>query len=313
VPMIPIVIVTYNSREVLADCLGSLPAGCHGVDVPLVVVVDNASRDDTETVARAADSAELPVRVVQLGRNAGYAAGINAGIAAVSGCIPDATPDGGPDAVLVLNPDTRLHPGAVAALFRALAAPGRGIAVPRMVYPDGRWQPTLRREPSLVSAVGEAVLGGARASHLGRLGETIADPSRYERPGPAPWATGAAMLLSWSMVEDIGPWDESFLLYSEETEFALRAADRGWTLWYEPAAVVQHAEGESRTSPMLWALLTVNKVRLYRRRHGRLAGTAFHLVVTAGQAVRAMLGQRRARAAVTVLLRPSRRLRVLPS
>ena len=78
------------------------------------------------------------------------------------------------------------------------------------------------------------------------------------------WVTGAALLIRWDVLTAVGPWDESFLLYSEETEYFLRAADRGWTVWYEPAAQVEHVGGESRTNPTLAALLVVNKVKLFR-------------------------------------------------
>jgi N-acetylglucosaminyl-diphospho-decaprenol L-rhamnosyltransferase len=293
---VAVVVVTYNSAAVLEGCLGSLAEGCRGVEVTEVVVADNASTDGTVAIAEGHPG----VRVVRLGRNAGYAAGINAGVAALG------EP---PEAVLVLNPDTRLTPGSVAVLARALGEPGRGIVVPRLVGENGRVERTLRRTPTLAAAVAEATVGGPRA---GRFGEVVLEPERYERPGPADWATGAAMLLSWPALRALGPWDESFLLYSEETEFALRAADGGWSLWYEPAAVVEHAGGESGTNPWLWALLTWNRVRLYRRRNGRLAGLAYHAVMAAGQAVRALAGRPTARAALAMLLLPSRRPRSLP-
>jgi N-acetylglucosaminyl-diphospho-decaprenol L-rhamnosyltransferase len=88
----------------------------------------------------------------------------------------------------------------------------------------------------------------------------------------------------------------------------LRAADQGWTTWYEPAALVEHRGGESGTRPSLAALLTVNKVRLFRRRHGRVAGVAYTLGVTIGLLGRAAVGQRTARASLVALLVPSHRI-----
>jgi GT2 family glycosyltransferase len=120
------------------------------------------------------------------------------------------------------------------------------------------------------------------------------------------------MLQSVEAIRRIGPWDESFLLYSEETDYALRAGDAGWSLWYDPSAVVEHIGGEAKTSPMLAALLTVNRVRLFRRRRGRVASAGFYLAVLLGEAMRAAAGRRTARASVVALLRPSRRLRALP-
>ncbi len=110
----------------------------------------------------------------------------------------------------------------------------------------------------------------------------------------------------------MGAWDESYLLYSEETDFCLRAADLGWSTWYEPASVIEHIGGDSGVNPVLAALLVVNKVRLYRRRHGPVAGTAYYLAVLAGEAVRALTGRPTSRASLTALLRPSRRMTALP-
>ncbi|MEV4473423.1 glycosyltransferase family 2 protein [Nonomuraea salmonea] len=298
---VAIVIVTYNSAPVLGGCLDSLAAGAAGTRLAAVVVADNASKDDSLSLA---EKAELPVRPVQVGRNAGYAAAINAGIAALD--LAEL------DAVLVLNPDCRLRPGALAALRAALDRPGTGIAVPRLVGTDGVLHHSLRRTPAVRRALAEALIGGRLAARIGTLGEMVTDPERYERPGPADWATGAAMLLSVEAIRRIGPWDESFLLYSEETDYALRAGDAGWSLWYDPSAVVEHIGGEAKTSPMLAALLTVNRVRLFRRRRGRVASAGFYLAVLLGEAMRAAAGRRTARASVVALLRPSRRLRALP-
>ncbi|GGT37405.1 glycosyltransferase family 2 protein [Nonomuraea spiralis] len=302
-PRVAIVIVTYNSAPVLGGCLASLPEGAKGVRLTAVVVADNASKDDSLTLARQA--ADLPVRPLQVGRNAGYAAAINAGIAALD--LAEL------DAVLVLNPDCRLRPGALAVLGAALDRPAVGIVVPRLVSTEGVLHHSLRRTPAVRRALAESLVGGRLAGRIGTLGEMITDADRYERPGPADWATGAAMLISAEALTELGPWDESFLLYSEETEYALRAADAGWTLWYEPAAVVEHIGGEAKTSEMLAALLTVNRVRLFRRRRGRIATAGFYLAVLLGEAIRAAAGRRTARASVVALLRPSRRLRALPS
>jgi N-acetylglucosaminyl-diphospho-decaprenol L-rhamnosyltransferase len=297
-PRVAVIIVTYNSAAVLENCLRSLPST--GVDLNAVVVADNGSRDDSLMIAKSAN--DLPMLTVELGRNAGYAAAINAGLDAI-----DIT---SLDAVLVLNPDCTVRPDTIVRLWRALREPGRGIAVPRLINPDGTLQPSLRRTPTVRRAIAEAALG-ARAGRIGSLGELIADPKHYLEPGPAAWATGAAMLISTEAMASIGRWDESFLLYSEETEYALRAADKGWALWYEPAAVVEHVGGESGTSPRLAALVIVNKVALFRRRHRLPTAVAFYLVVLCGESVRALTGRRIARAAIVALLSPVSRTRWL--
>ena len=297
---IGVVIVTYNSAEQLPGCLEALSAGCDGVRLSEVVVADNASSDRSPDVAL--QSTKLPVSVVQMGENLGYAAAINAAIEALN--CDDL------DAVLVLNPDITIRPGAVAALAGALRRPACGISVPKLVNPDGTLQPSLRRPPTLPRAMVEALVGGHRA---GRLGETITESGQYEQSRTVSWATGAAMLISTDVVRDVGRWDESFLLYSEETDYALRAGDRGWQLWYEPSAVMEHVSGDAfKTNPTMSALVAVNRVRVYRKRHGALASAAYHAVVTFGAALRAATGRRTARAEVTALVRPSRRLQALP-
>ncbi|MER6943912.1 glycosyltransferase family 2 protein [Nonomuraea sp. NPDC000554] len=294
---VAVVIVTYNSADVVGGCLDSLADGARGVELADVVVADNASADDSVAIAEKGGA-----RVVQLGRNAGYAAAVNAGVAALD---LDAL-----DAVYVLNPDCRLRPASIAPLAGALT-PGRGIAVPLMLNPDGSLQPSLRRMPTIWRAVVEALIGGLRAGRIGRLGELVTHPRVYERAGVAVWATGAAMLISVAALRATGPWNESFLLYSEETEFCLRAADRGWVTWYEPASVIEHIGGDSAVNPMLAALLTVNKVRLFRMRRGPLSALAYYLVVVSGEAVRALSGRRTSRAALAALVLPSRRITTL--
>ncbi|MEV7807016.1 glycosyltransferase family 2 protein [Microbispora sp. NPDC088329] len=299
IPRIAVVIVTYNSAKILGGCLDSLPAGARGVDLREIVVADNASRDESTAIAERAGAT-----VVRVGRNAGYAAAFNAGVAALDLWRLDA--------VMILNPDCRLRPGCLAPLAAALGEPGLGIAAPRLLSVDGHTHPSLRRTPSVRRAWAEALIGGRLAGRVAALGEVITDPAVYERPGPADWATGAALLMSVRALADVGPWDESFLLYSEETEYALRAADRGWRLWYEPSAVVEHIGGEAKVNPMLAALLTVNKVRLFRRRRGPVSSAAYYLAVVLGESIRALRGRRPAREAVAWLLRPSRRISALP-
>jgi len=298
---VAVVIVTYNSADVLRGCLESVEAGAKGVDLGEVVVVDNASRDDSLRIAEEFNG--FSVRTVQTGRNAGYAAGVNAGIAALD--------LGALDAVMVLNPDCRLAPGSLAVLADRLGSPGAGTAVPKLVNPDGSLQPSIRSMPTVRRALAEALLGQF-AGRIGTIGELVTNPAYYERAGEWAWATGAAMLLSTDLIADVGPWDETFLLYSEETEYALRAADRGWTLWYEPASIVEHIGGEAHLNSTLATLLVTNRVDLFRRRNGAALGAGYYLATLLGETLRALAGRHTSRTVVAALLRPSRRLRELP-
>jgi GT2 family glycosyltransferase len=214
-------------------------------------------------------------RLVRMGRNAGYAAGINAAV--------DLAPPG--EALLVLNPDCRPRPGSARALLEGLQIRSTGITVPRIVDGVGALEWSLRREPKVRRVLGEALLGGERAGRWS-IGEVVVGAQWYEHETQADWATGAAMMVSRACIDRVGPWDESYFLYSEETDFALRARDAGLALRLVPTAEVVHLGGEVRTSPRLWALLTMNRLELYRRRHGAPAALAFRAALILNELVR---------------------------
>lgn len=293
-----LVVVTYNSAAVLPAFAAALPEALQDVARSSVVVVDNASTDGTPELA----AALLPgCRVVPMGRNAGYAAAVNSGVDA-------APPDGD---VLVLNPDVRLGPRCVRRLLDTQAATGAGIVVPRLIDPSGRLHRSLRRRPTLGRALGEAVLG-ERAGRLAACGEVVSSPGAYRRVSTADWATGAAVLVTRACWRATGRWDESFFLYSEETDFCLRAQDAGFRLVFAPEATAVHLGGESVTSPELWSLLMANRVRLYRRRHRRVAAEAYRAALLLGALLRSGRG-RTHRAAVRALTRPGQTADLSPT
>lgn len=293
-PSISVVIVTYRSARWLGDLFESLLDALSGSPDHEIVVVDNASDDATlATVQRLSPTA----RLIALNSNGGYATGVNAGIRA-----SQAT-----DAVLVLNPDVRLRPGCVAALLERLRQPGNGIAVPSILSADGLIQHSLHRSPSILRAWGEAVLGGKLAGRLNILGESIIEDSAYTQPTYAAWASGAAMMISTECIRTVGEWNESFFLYSEETDYCLRAGDAGFMLQLEPQAWALHIGGEMSSSPRLWAMQAWNRVRLYRSRHGRVASAAFRAGVIVNEALRAAGGSKIHRAGLSSVLSASAR------
>jgi GT2 family glycosyltransferase len=286
---VAVVVVTYNSSEHLPEFFDSLPGALHPLTSYEVVVVDNASHDGSATVA---GQLWPEATVIQMGGNLGYAAGVNAGVAMSSSS----------QAVLVLNPDVRLGRGSVPTLLHALS-PETGIAVPRLMNDRGRLIYSLRREPAVLRVLGEALLGGDRAGRFRALGEVVAIDSIYEAPVHADWASGAAMLISRECMDRVGPWDESFFLYAEEAEFALRARDAGFLLLYVPAAEAVHIGGEVHRSAELWTLNTLNRWRLFSRRNGRLRSRAFWLSLVVNEGLRAAMGRGPHRAALRALLR----------
>lgn len=290
-PTLAVVIVTYNSARVIGPLLRSLPQALDGVENAEVFVVDNGSTDPTLAEI---DRYGMGVRVCQTGANLGYAAACNTGIR-LSG---DAA------AVLLLNADLRLPAGSIRPLLDVITRRAHvGIAVPKLLDDQGSTATSLRRDPTVLRAWGAAVCGGKTAGRYQRLGEVVNDPVCYQRPGRTDWATGAALLISRACLNAIGSLDESFFLYSEETDLALRARDAGFGVWFEPRSVITHLGGESGSDAGLWSLLTVNRVRLFSRRHGAVASALFWLGTLVNEVLRFGRGQHH-RSAVTGLLQP---------
>ncbi|ANY82190.1 glycosyl transferase (plasmid) [Microvirga ossetica] len=275
-PSISVVVVTYNSAEVLRGLLDSLPTGLDGVSKFEVVVVDNASSDQSTDIALAHP---ISPKVIDMGRNAGYAAGINA----AETVIPQDR------AVLILNPDIRLRPGAAWILLERAADPKVGVAVPQILNEDGTVALSLRREPSIATAWTDALLGGRYSARLG-TSETIGDLRVYRQDGLIDWATGAALLVTPQARRIVGRWDESFFLYSEEVDYLQRVRECGLTVAYSHKAKVTHIGGDYQKNPRLYALLVSNRIRYFRRHHGTLATAVFRLAILVGAAMRYVLG-----------------------
>jgi GT2 family glycosyltransferase len=286
------IVVTYDSAEVIEGCLRTLAT--HAPEVP-IVVVDNGSSDGSQDIVMGHH-----VELVRSPRNGGYAAAINLGAR-------HAAP--GHD-LLVLNPDTRITAGAVDALAAALAESHTGIAVPHLVGSDGTTAYSLRRNPTVLRALGEAVLGGERAGRVACLGEIVVDPIAYATPHVVDWASGAAMLVDRRCHEALRGWDESFFLYSEETDLCMRAADLGWSTRFTPTAVVQHLGGHGERTA-LRELMMRNKAELHRRRHGRARGLAYRGALILQEALRSWRGPHQ-RAALRRLLGGRSQLPVSP-
>ncbi|QSR32551.1 glycosyl transferase family 2 [Nocardioides sp. S5] len=286
-----VVVVTFGSADVVPGLVASLGPGMGEVPWHLVVA-DNASTDDTLAVVR---RVAPDATVLDLPDNRGYAAGINAAVAA-------APPH---SAVLVLNPDVRLQPECVPTLLAAMRRTRAGIVVPRLQDARGELIHSMRREPTVLRTLGDAFLGATRAGRRPLLGEVVTDPRAYEHEQDVDWAEGSTQLVDAECWQTCGAWDEGYFLYSEETEFHLRAGDRGLAVRYVPSAGAVHLEGASATSTRLWPLLVANRWRLFRARHGAAHSAAFWAALLAREGSRAVLGHVTCRRAARVLLRPS--------
>jgi N-acetylglucosaminyl-diphospho-decaprenol L-rhamnosyltransferase len=284
-PDLAVVIVTYNSAHFIGDLLDSLPAALDGLTAE-VVVVDNGSADGTADLAAARGDCHV-VRSA----NVGYAGGINRGVR-------EAAPA---KAILVLNPDARLSERSVPPLLEALREPGTGIVVPQLRSADGALEPSLRREPTLLRALGLEKTG------MAALSERVGDAAQYTYPHLVDWAQGAAVLMSRECFDALKGWDESYFLYSEETDLSLRARDLGMLTRYEPRSVVVHTGGGSGRNDMTHAMQIVNRVRLYRRRNGVLASWCYFWLAIASESTWVVRGHPQSRFAIAALLRPSLR------
>ncbi len=278
-----IVVVTYNSAHVIDDLLDSLPAAVGALTVD-VVVVDNGSSDDTpEVVGRRNDCTLIR------STNRGYSAGINTGVNAAQPA----------RATLILNPDVRLLPDA-AAIMLSVAGKGVGIVAPQVRGDDGHLHLSLRREPTILREL------GLTRTRLARFSEYVSQTDAYLTPGSFDWALGAVLLVTDECSEAIGGWDESFFLYSEETDLCARARDAGFTPRYEPSAVAVHIGAQSGVNERTYSMQAINRVRYYSRRHSSLASWSYFALSILNELRRTPVGPQHRHAMLT-LLRPGLR------
>lgn len=282
---IAVVIVTYDSEHVVGGLLDSLP-GALGNLVADVVVVDNGSRDDTVGLLAARGGC----RIIQ-STNLGYAAGINRGVREAESA----------DAILILNPDVQLQPDSIGPLLEALRLPGTGVVAPQVRSADGSLFHSLRRDPTLPRAL------GLTRTKLPWLSECVNNDSAYDHAHVVDWALGAVLLISRHCYETMGGWDESYFLYSEETQFSLDARRAGLLTRYVPSAVAMHIGAQSGSSKVTHSMMVINRVRFYRRRHGDIASWCYYGLTILSELSWVARGKPRSWFAITTLLRPRRR------
>lgn len=254
-PLVAVAVVSWNTRDLLARCLGSLEAEARAGRAE-VWVVDNGSRDGSpELVAE-----RFPwARLEQPGENLGFGRAVNRVAERTSA--PWLAP---------ANADIALRPGALDALLAAAAAdPGAGALAPRLVLPDGSTQHSVFAFPTIPFTAAFA-LGLPRLS--ARLADRLCVPGGWnpERARRVPWAVGAFLLVRRAAWEAAGGFDPAQWMYAEDLDLGWRLARAGWATRYVPHAVVEHHEsaaarqawGEERTDR--WQAATYEWMR--RRR-----------------------------------------------
>jgi hypothetical protein len=262
-----VVIVSFNTREVLRRCLTALER--EGKQLALeVFVVDNGSRDGSVDMV----TNDFPdVQVLEAKQNLGFAAANNLAFPLAQG-----------EYLVLLNSDAFLEPGALErALQHMKIEPDTGLGGGRLIGEDGSWQPSVRQFPSLLNdflSFSGLAHRFRKSRFWGRADRTWADP--LEQTG-ADWVPGAFSIIRASVLERVGGFDQNFFLYYEEVDLCRRIKAAGYAVRYWPDVIVIHLGGESSKSMQSairsrsGAQLTLWRLRsgflYYRKHHGSAA------------------------------------------
>jgi N-acetylglucosaminyl-diphospho-decaprenol L-rhamnosyltransferase len=264
-----VVIVNYRTPAMVVDCLRSIAAHRDSMDGIRVLVVDNASGDDSvDRIGRsiAGEKWGSWARLIASPRNGGFAAGNNEAIRTEL-ARPEA--DRAPY-VLLLNPDTLVRPGALSALVEFMDAhPRAGVAGSRLEDGEGRIQSCRRRFPNPLGELEAAAQTGFVSTLLRRFSVRLPETGE---PLPCDWVSGASMIVRTSLFTQVGLLDENFFLYYEEAEFCHRVQKSGGETWFVPASRIVHLEGAStgirrvtKRRPRYWF---ESRRRFFSRVHG---------------------------------------------
>ncbi len=256
VPDVSVVIVNWNTRPLLADCLASLPPAAGPLHLE-TWVVDNGSTDGSQAMV----TQRFPeVHLIANEWNQGFAAANNQALRQARGRF-----------FLLLNSDARPEPGAIERLVQTLEdRPDIGIAAAQLLNADGSLQNSAAAGPSLATEL-------LNKSLLRRL-----NPRRYAtrfppqaEPVEVESVIGACLMARAAMVERIGLLDEGFFFFLEETDWCRRARQAGWKVVCEPRARVFHLQGGSAGAVRAEARIEywISRRRFFRKHHGRAACT----------------------------------------
>lgn len=263
-----IIIVNWNVKDLLRDCLRSIQTDESDLALE-VIVVDSASSDGSQTMV--AD--EFPwVKLIASDENLGYPRGNNIGILASHG-----------RHVLILNPDTAVMAGALSTLVRYLDDHiDVGVVGPQLLNPDGTVQSSRRRFPSLLTGVFESTwLEPLAPKQLLKHYYALDMPDDEEND--VDWVTGACLMVPRRVIEHVGLLDEGYFMYSEELDWCRRICDAGWRIVYLPQAQVVHHIGKSSEQAVTARHVNFQqaKLRYFRKHYGRLAAGSLRFFLLA--------------------------------
>ncbi|HEX7181303.1 MAG TPA: glycosyltransferase [Thermoanaerobaculia bacterium] len=226
-----VILVHYHTPELAAAAVEALRRDAQGLDVEWLLI-DNGSDEPGRALLES-----LPVERIDPGTNLGYAGGVNLGVARSSA-----------EMVVLMNPDVLVLPGCLPALAGALRD-GAAIAGPRFFWDSGQRmllppaEPRTRRDEILALLARRGPEWGARARRRWRRHARRHWQARQPLPSDA--LSGSLLALRRSAWERVGPFDEGFRLYFEETDWLARARRRGLPAWYVPASRAVHLHDQS--------------------------------------------------------------------
>ncbi|MBI1833833.1 MAG: glycosyltransferase family 2 protein [Candidatus Andersenbacteria bacterium] len=233
---VDIIIVNWNTGRLLARCLEVLQSLPEQNLLHKVYVVDNNSTDTSITVARDAIQQWNKVEFIQLTHNIGFAAANNLALQKIK----DETH------ILLLNPDTEMQSGSLAALVSALEHhPKVGIVGPKLLNPDKSLQPSVRSFPTLSVLIALFLKLHGIASAGGFLKKYFQHGFDYSKEQEVDQVMGASFLIRRQTFQEVGALDDAFFVWFEEVDVCKRVKDKGWGVLYTPTASVVHHGGAS--------------------------------------------------------------------
>jgi GT2 family glycosyltransferase len=257
---ISIIVVNLNTRELLQACLESVYADGSAVSSE-VIVIDNGSSDGSVDLVKE----RFPhVRLVTNRTNEGFARPNNVGMQMAKG-----------RHVFLLNSDASLHPGTLGRLCEFLDShPEAGACGPRLVYPDGRLQRSVKGFPDRLLP-GSALVGKGEMAYF-----------PYDRTGEVDHVMAAAFLVRREVLDDVGLLDERFSIYYNDMDWCYRMKKAGWRIFYVHDATVTHHGGKTveqvNRSFERFDELYNNVMLFYYKRYGRWGVIAYKLLMVPG-------------------------------
>ena len=229
--MISVVIVSYNTRDILPNCLQALFEHSKGIDME-VFVVDNNSQDGSADMVKN----EYPtVLLMANNQNLGFAAANNQAFPLAKG-----------NYIVLLNPDAYIRPLSIQNSIAFMdKTPDCGLCGGKIISPAGQLEPSARRFPSALSKL--LALSGLRGKfpQSAILNYYEFGTFAHDRPQEVDWVPGTFTIVRKKMLDEIGAFDERFYIYYEETDLCMRAKMAGWTIYFIPDAEVTHIGGAS--------------------------------------------------------------------